>query len=233
MRDWAAYCFFVNRPDLLTRALNCFPDLWDDCTIVDNSAEGAPVLDLAWPKDRDRGRDFPRWWRPPVPLHYSQSINWMLADAQRKQKPLILHFHADALSTNPAAVSTLLAAARADLAAGKRACCWYTFHDILWAISTVALADIGGCDTRFHDYFCDGDLRVRWERSGWQRVQAEVPGITHEGSATIKSDERRNWENGHTFQHYSALFRAKFGGDPGHEIYDHPYGDPRLDWRPI
>jgi hypothetical protein len=232
-RDWAAYVFYVNRPDLLRRSLECFPDLWDDTTIVDNSAEGLPILDLTWPAARPPHTQFPRQWRPPVPLHYSQSVNWMLADALRKRRRLIVHFHADALSAHPDAVAQLLARARADLAASHRVCCWYTFHDILWAINTAALADIGGCDTRFHDYFCDGDLRVRWERAGWVRAQADVSGITHEGSATINSDPRRGWENGHTFPHYSALFKAKFGGEPGRETFSHPYGDARMDWRPV
>lgn len=231
-RDWAAYVFVVNRPDLLKRALDCFPDLWDDCTIIDNSQDGIPVLDLTWPSDRPSYTDFPRFYRPPVPLTYSQSMNWMLADAQRKNRTLIAHFHSDTFSTNPDAVSQLLTRARADLAEGRRVCCWYTLHDLLWIINTAALADIGGCDTHFHDYFTDGDLRMRWELAGWTRVNSGVEGISHEGSATINSDPKLQFINSRTFNFYGALYAAKWGGGPGEERFTHPWNNPALDLRP-
>ena len=77
MTDFAAYVFFVNRPDLLQRAVDAFPQLQDDLTIIDNSPEYI--------------RDMPfgvSAYRPPVPFSYTQSMNFMLKDAIRARQGL-------------------------------------------------------------------------------------------------------------------------------------------------
>lgn len=222
MTDFAAYTFYVNRPELLRRAVEAFPALWPELTVVDNSGYG---IDTELP-------DSVSVFRPPVPLLYSQSMNWMLADAQRKEVKFIIHFHSDANSTNPDAVQQLIDYARRDLAAGLRRACWWTYYDILWAISVEALADIGGCDTHFRDYFTDQDLKRRWHLAGWETHNTHIQGISHEGSATINSDAKLREINARLFTLYGAIYCAKWGGGAGEEVFIHPFNNPELDLRP-
>lgn len=222
MTDFAAYTFYVNRPDLLRRAVEAFPALWPELTVVDNSGYG---IDTELP-------DSVSVFRPPVPLLYSQSMNWMLADAQRKKVDVIAHFHSDADSTNPTAAQELLDYARRDLATGLPRACWWTYYDILWAINVKALADIGGCDTHFRDYFTDQDLKRRWHLADWETHNTHIQGISHEGSATINSDTKLREINARLFTLYGAIYCAKWGGGAGEEVFIHPFNNPELDLRP-
>jgi hypothetical protein len=101
MSDFAAYVMYVNRPDLLSRSVHAFRELLDELTVVDNST--GPV------KLTMQGA---RMFRPPVPLSYSQSMNWTLKDATERGVDFIFHFHSDATSSNPDAVKQLLEYAR-------------------------------------------------------------------------------------------------------------------------
>ena len=214
MAEFAAYVMYVNRPDLMNRALKSFPELWDELTIIDNSVGGIPE-EVALP-----GRVF----RPPVPLTWSQAANWMLADAERKGVDFIIHFHSDAASSSPTAIAELLDYARKVKLEGRKWGCLWTLYDVLWCINPVAVRDIGGWDTTFPDYFVDQDTRRRWNLAGWETIDTCIEGIIHEGSATIKSDERLAFINGMTFPHYAQLYRQKWAGDPGQEKYDCPFG---------
>ena len=220
MTDFAAYCFYVNRPGLIRRAIDAFPDLWPELTVVDNSDKANYLAAV----DIDPAAVF----IPPVPLTYAQSMNWMLKDALSRGKKLILHFHSDAATTNPNAVSELLAYARRDLAEGKRRACWWTFYDILWAINVEAFLDIGGCDPLFPSYFTDQDLKRRWHLRGWETIDTHIQGMSHEGSATINSDPKLQCENGRTFKWQATLYFEKWGGEPGHEVYIAPWNRPDL-----
>ena len=211
MTDLAAYVFYVNRPDLLKRSLASFPALADDLTIVDNSSDTVPIGIIA------------RIFRPPVPLTYTQSCNWMLHDATKRRKDFILHFHSDAVSTNPDAVTQLLAQCRRMRIEGRRWGCLWTFYDILWAINPVALNDIGGWDTNFSAYFSDNDIKRRLNLAGWETIDTDIQGLNHEGSATINSDPRLQFLNGQTFPLYLQYYRAKWGGGAGEEVYDTPF----------
>lgn len=208
--DFCAYVFYVNRPDLLKRSIAAFPDLEDELTIVDNSVDGIPFPD-------------PRTFRPPVPLSYTQSMNWMLKDAKEKQRDFIVHFHSDTFSSNLDAVRQLLDYVRNLKAQEKRWACAWTFYDILWAINPTAAKDIGGWDTVFSAYYSDNDQRRRWTLAGWECIDTHIEGVNHEGSATIKSDPKLNFLNGQTFPLYRDYYIRKWGGEPGHEIFSKPF----------
>lgn len=221
MNDYAAYCFAVNRRDLLLRAINTFPELHPDLTIVDNSERGDIVVSGDLPPGVYR-------YIPPVPLTYSQSMNWMMKDALARRVDFIIHFHSDMYSTNPAAAIELLEQARELRVSGRRWACLYSLHDLLWIINPRAAAAVGGWDTTFRDYFCDGSMRMRWERAGWERVQGKVEGVQHEGSATINSDPRLQFVNAQTFHHYGAIYEEMYGGPPGSERFAAPWNRPDL-----
>ena len=214
MTDFAAYVFFVNRPDLLDRSIRSMALSVGDYIIVDNSPNS--------------GLYGPNAFRPPVPLSYSQSMNWMLKDATKRGKDFIIHFHSDATSTNPDAVAQLLEQCRLMKAEGRRWGCLWTHYDILWAINPVALNDIGGWDTNFSAYFVDNDTRRRLNLAGWETIDTGIQGISHEGSATINSDPKLKFLNGQTFPLFSQYYHAKWGGAPGAERFDVPFNNPTL-----
>lgn len=225
--DFTAYVFAVNRPELLLRSIASFPQLDGYLTVVDNSSSGI----LVNPEEPWACKSF-RIFRPPVPLSYSMSMNWMLADAMRKGVDFIIHFHSDAFSTNPNAVQELLTAVRQYKAEGRRWACAYTHYDLLWAINPAAMQDIGGWDTTFPNYFGDNDAKRRWQLAGWECIDTGIKGIDHEGSATINSDSKLKMLTGHTFELYRAIYIQKHGGGPSAESFAYPYNNPRLDWKP-
>lgn len=216
MNDFAAYVFYVNRQDLLVRSVTSFPNLWDDLTVVNNSTGVVPESVLS------------KVFKPSVPLSYTQSMNWMLADSLRRGKDFIIHFHSDAFSENPDAVRQLLEYCRRMKSEGRRWGCLWTFYDILWAINPVAMNDIGGWDTNFASYFSDQDTRRRLNLSGWETIDTNIQGINHEGSATIRSDAKLEFLNTQTFPLYQNYYLSKWGGQPGEETFSIPFNNPIL-----
>lgn len=217
--DFLAYVFYVNRPDLLDRALLSFPQLRNELTILDNSGYKQ--------EDETKG-GIVRYYQPPVPLTYSQSMNWMLKDAMDRKVDFILHFHSDAFSVNPNAVDELLEKVREYRDAGRKWACAWTHYDLLWAINPVALEDIGGWDTNLPTYFGDNDARRRWELAGWECINTNIQGVDHEGSATINSDAKLQFLNQKTFPLYSYYYQERWGGEPGHEKFTVPFDNHEL-----
>lgn len=226
--DFAAYTFYVNRPELLARAIDAFSDLQHDLTVVNNS--GKKFVE----KSEGDGPYFVAndVFEPLVPLSYSQSMNWMLQDANAKGVDFIIHFHSDAFSTNPLAVKQLLTYARNDKANGLRRGLWWTFYDILFALNVEALNEIGGWDTNFNSYFVDQDLKRRLRLSGWECHDTHIEGISHEGSATINSDPKLKLIHSLMFPLTRLFYLAKWGGDPEKETYKQPYNCHDFDLKP-
>lgn len=222
MSDYAAYVFYVNRPDLLRRSLEAFPDTWSNLTIVNNSGGEVP----------EGARMGCRVYDRLVPLTYSQSMNLILKDAVSFGRDFILHFHSDAFSTNPGAVEELLNRARHYRDSERKWGCLWTHYDMLWAINPKAMLDIGGWDTTFPNYFTDCDTTRRLKLAGWECIDTCIQGIDHEGSATINADPKLKMLTAHTSGLYRGLYRAKHGGDPGEESHAFPFGNRELSWKP-
>lgn len=231
MTDFAAYVFFVNRPDLLVRSINSFPDLRDELVVVNNSdtelhevLSGDDTVECLF-----KANDL---YQPSVPMTYSQSMNWMLRDANNKGVNLIVHFHSDAFSTNPLAVKQLLTYARNDKADGRKRGLWWTFYDILFCLNVAALNEIGGWDTNFPSYFTDQDLKRRLRLAGWECHDTHIEGITHEGSATINSDPKLQLAHSMMFPLTRMLYLAKWGGEPEKEQFRWPYAREEFGLKP-
>lgn len=223
MSKVSAYVFYVNRPDLLDRALLSFPALSTAhvLTIVDNSGHDQEIEKHGGPV---------RYYQPPIPLTYAQSMNWMTNDAKSQGADIIIHFHSDAYSTNPMAEAELLIKIRDIEAAETKWACLWTHYDLLWAINIKALDDIGGWDTAFPTYFGDQDARRRWTLAGWECINTHIKGIDHEGSATINSDPKLQFLNAQVFPLHAELYRRKHGGNPGEEVFMYPYNNGSLVW---
>jgi hypothetical protein len=224
MMSYAAYVFFVNREDLLQRAIGAFAEIEPFLTVVNNSGKH-------FPEDASRLYDV---FEPPVPLTYSQSMNWMLKDAEGKGVDFILHFHSDAYSTNPTAVKELLEYASKTKAENRRWACLWTLYDVLWVVNPIAARDVGGWDTLFPDYYTDQAFKQRCKRRGWELIDTNIQGIGHDkgdgvgngqhGSATINSDPQLSFIHGMIDPLYGILYQSMYGGIPGRETTLIPFG---------
>jgi hypothetical protein len=217
--DFAAYCFYVNRPELLKRAVDSFAATWDELTIVDNSGYG---IDTDLP-------DSVTIFEPPVPLSYAQSCNWMLKDAEKKHVDFILHFHSDATTTNPTAVHELLTYVRQmrDSGMDRWACAW-TLYDVFWAVNPIAARDVGGWDTDFPNYHTDQVMKQRWKRRGWQLIDTHIEGMSHEGSAVTNSDPELKLRQQFMFPLIRMYYQSMYGGIPGEEKTLVPFDRPDI-----
>lgn len=240
MSDFAAFIPVVNRPDLLINAVSSVTCLHDDLTIIDNSPDGM-VANIMVPTESG---GYARWlppvkvFRPPVPLSFTQSMNWELEETLRRGKSYCIHMHNDAVIPE-GACEKLLEYARAinnplpPLPHPK----WgviYTLHDVLCVYNPKVYGAIGGYDTTFAAYFSDNDYFRRMDLAGWERISSGIVvkhGPEGHGSQTINSDAYLRHLNSVTFPLYREYYRAKWGGVVGEEQFTHPFGVLPKEWK--
>jgi len=218
MSDYAAFIPVVNRLDLLRDVILAVSPLWDDLTIIDNStdyieAKPEPI----------------KVFHPPVPLSFTQSMNWEIEETLRHGKTFCVHMHNDAIIPE-GTCEQLLAYAR-DIASKKKR--WgviYTLYDILCVYNPAVYEEIGGYDTNFAAYFSDNDFFRRMELAGWERINSGIQ-VGHVGSQTISSDAYLRHVNSITFPLYREYYRAKWGGEIGAETFTHPFGVLPKEWK--
>jgi len=210
------HCFIpvVNRFELLNRAIQSVPELTQSMTIIDNSLGGIDYKRIEKPAYNIQVM------RPPVPLSYSQSLNWAATLCVQSGKKFLVNLHSDAYLTRPEAPSELLEFGRN--CQDNWGVIW-TFYDILCLFNPKAIIDVGGYDTNFPDYFTDNDMRRRMELAGYKCIDTGIQGVHHEGSATINSDTHLKYLNGVTFPLRRSYYISKWGGEPGKEIFRSPF----------
>lgn len=106
-------------------------------------------------------------------------------------------------------------------------------HQILqfavFGINPIALDTIGYFDQNFAPiYFEDSDYSRRAALAGLIYHNAGETSMVHRGSATIGSVPELNQQNHMTFSLCNAYYRRKWGGEPGQEIFRHPFNDTRV-----
>lgn len=226
--DFAAYIPVVNRFDLLAQAVLSIPDLHDDLTIIDNSPNRTI---LSTDTNSCSSITLPpstRIFRSSIPLTYTQSLNWALADCICRNRHFLINVHSDAVISNPAAANQLLSQVRQWHQEGRRWGIAWTHYDILAVFNPVAVRDVGGWDTTFSAYFCDNDMTRRLTIAGWECLNTGIEGVDHVGSATINSDHRLQFLNAQTFGLYRQYYVQKWGGGPGEEQFEFPFNRPDL-----
>ncbi|MHB1952137.1 MAG: glycosyltransferase family 2 protein [Sulfobacillus sp.] len=200
---------FVNRVDLLRKAVASIPArLTTEPVVINNSGRELP-FDTLWERVSVE--------TPPVPLSFTQSQNYMLQMA--RMHPFYFWMHSDA-EDNLGILDKLR-----DMAMQQREK-WgaiFTLYDTLCVYNTKAVSAIGGYDTNFPAYFSDNDFYRRLSLAGFPTLESHLP-VKHVGSQTINSDPFLQYINGITFPFYGDLYRRKWGGEPGHEIYARPWG---------
>jgi hypothetical protein len=231
MSDYAAFIPVVNRPDLLVSTVEAVSCLHDDLTIIDNSPDGM-VAEIKIPAENG---GYKRWlrpvklFRPPVPMTFTQSMNWELEETLRRGKSFCVHMHNDAIIPEGACES-LLEMARNINNQNRPWGVIYTLYDILCIYNPKVYEAIGSYDTSFAAYFSDNDYFRRMDLAGWERINSGIQ-VGHVGSQTINSDAYLRHLNGVTFPLYREYYRAKWGGNPGEERFIHPFGVLPKEWK--
>jgi len=207
---------YVNRPDLLRRALNGVQAMWPRTIIIDNSDAGElSNLQGSWP--------VPIFRVSGLPLTLSQTMNLLQAKAVEQKCDVWFFLHSDA---EPAArtADNLLNKARQTFQEDKRWGAIFTRYDTFCCFSVSAMAVVGKWDTNLPQYFADNDYYRRVKLAGYQIIEASLEVTHHEGgSCTLKSDPVRAHLNGVTFPLYQKYYEAKWGGPPGAEQFHQPF----------
>ena len=207
---------FVNRPDLLERAVLSVRDcLLVDPLVIDNSGRDPLTSD----------QDLPACCRtiliPPVPLTFSQTQNWMLGLARHRERPFYLFMHSDA-EASAEVVERLVSRARELTAAGDRWAVLYTCYDALAAFSTAAFTAVGGWDTNLSWYKSDCDIYRRLRLAGYSLIDTGLP-VHHTPSQTLNSDPRIHWLVDLEGEFRLRYYVEKWGADAGAERFERPF----------
>jgi hypothetical protein len=211
---------YVNRPDLLDKAVRSTWHGGVETIVVDNS-DGEQLADSAVIIDT-----------PPVPLTFAQTQNYMLKRAIGEENartsvwikhPFYLFMHSDAEAVGDT-VQRLVAMANAFTVQKHKWGVIFTAYDALAAFSTEAMRSIGGWDPMLTWYLADCDCYRRLRLAGYELIESGLP-VKHTPSQTLNSDPtiKRTVELEVPFR--QAYYRAKWGGDNEHETFDVPWGD--------
>jgi len=204
---------YVNRFDLLEKAVRSA--VCDDVDInIINNSNGASI--------GIPGVDFIQR-RPPVPLTFAQTQNWMLdiASGDSDYEEFYLFMHSDA-EAGEGTVKKLVEMAHTLTNTQHKWGVIFTSYDALAAFNTQAFVEIGGWDVNFPWYFGDNIVYRKLRLAGYELVESNLP-VHHEPSQTLKSDPQLNFINGITFPFYHYFYTQMWGGEPGHEKYLTPF----------
>lgn len=95
-----------------------------------------------------------------------------------------------------------------------------------FAVNPLALEKIGCFDENiFPIYFEDSDYHCRALRMGLERTLCATTNVLHAGSASIKPDDPELMaQHVLTFTRNKEYYLRKWGGEPGQEVYETPFG---------
>lgn len=205
---------YVNRFDLLEKAVRSAVADGVEINIINNS-NGASI--------GIPGVDFIQR-RPPVPLTFAQTQNWFLniAEGDADYGPFYLFMHSDA-EAGEGTVQKLVEMAQKLTDEGRKWAVVFTAYDALAAFNTQAFLEIGGWDTELTWYSGDVDVYRRLKLAGYELVDSNLP-VHHEPSQTLKADPEIKRKVDLMFPFRQYYYQNKWGGEPGHEKFDTPFG---------
>lgn len=208
--------FYVNRLDLLYRAVASMKPCWTHTVIIDNS------------DNRDLRREsalssIVSIYEPPVPFSHSQSQNMLHRWGAERQCDAVLYMHSDA-EAHEAVPDALLSSITAWQQEGQQWGIAFTNRDTLAAYHMKAIQVAGPWDTLLPMYFSDQDWYRRVVLSGYPIVHTGLEVIHHnDGASTIKSNPLLTHLHHVTFPFYYQYYEAKWGGALEQEKYIIPF----------
>jgi hypothetical protein len=211
--DHLTYIPYVNRPDLLDRAVASIPDLWESLVVIDQSSDGLTSRDHPW-IEKISGV-----FRSPFgSMSFSQMMNWAQAEAFERRVGYLVFMHNDAECVAGEALR-VLDCARTQQHAGVV----FTNYDAFAVFSVAAIRDVGPWDETFRWYFSDNDYYRRMQLRGWAQCCVGGEGVMHHGSQTLRSGSAMKSEVEEHWQWHEDHYRHKWGGSPGRELFSIPY----------
>jgi SAM-dependent methyltransferase len=210
--DYLAYIPYVNRPDLLDRAVASVPELWESLVVIDQSCDGLNSCDHPW-----MAKIAGVYRSPFRSMSFSQMMNWAQAEAFDRRARYLVFMHNDAQCAAGEALKVL------ECARARRAGVVFTNYDAFAVFNVAALRDIGPWDETFRWYFSDNDYYRRMQLRGWEHYLFGGDGVVHHGSQTLQSASAIKNEVGESWRWHQDHYSHKWGGPPGRERHSIPY----------
>lgn len=207
---------YVNRYDLLKKAIESIQPFWSNTLIIDNSSK----RDL---RNKDVFFTDVRVYEPPVPLTFSQTMNLLHRLGAEQQCDVIMFMHNDAEADVGIAEQFLNQIEKLQREGRKWGVAFTNYHTLV-AFNMKAVKETGPWDTILPHYFSDNDYYRRLQYLRYEHVNTALSVIHYNnGSSTIKSDAQLEHVNTKTFPLYEWYYQIKWGGLPGRERYIIPF----------
>lgn len=211
------YMPFVHGQDLMRKALSSITAMNGNIVVIDNSHDGK-AKEVAYPYNKEEDVEF---YRPPVRLNFTHTMNLMQERAKRDNLDVFFFMHNDAQCESGEDVK-FLEKVKDYCDKYKKWGVLFTNYDTLCAFNMKAISEVGPWDTNFAQYFSDNDYYRRLKLAGYPSITLPIK-VKHEASSTIKRNHVLGQINGKTFPIFNDMYKAKWGGPTGKEVYDKPY----------
>jgi len=205
---------YVNRKDLLYKAVASVKEMWPHTIVIDNS-DGRDLRGDAFLAGKVHV------FEPPVPLTVPQKFNYLQELAEERKCDVYLHMHDDAEAEKGSAAA-FLEAVRALRKSGRRWGIAFTNYDVLSAFNMEAVRKTGEWDGTFLQYCSDNDYYWRLHLAGYEFVWTGVP-VKHYGSSSTWSDMYRAAVFKVVLPLHGRYYKKKWGGDWYKEKYSKPF----------
>lgn len=206
------FMIYLNRPDLLRRAVTSLGEYQHHLVVIDNSPQGDFEL------DGFEGEVM----RPPVQLCCNQSYNWALKRVRAEGYERFFIMHSDGL-VSPRIVEKLWAKADDLDSRGSNWGIVFTNYDVLCLCRSAALTPFSW-DHHLPMYYMDADFFRQLLLAGIELVDSHLPVIHQEGgSNTLRSDTAIQCYVKTGYPAWQQYYRAKWGGDRGEERFTVPF----------
>lgn len=205
---------YVNRLDLLNRAVASIRPYWPHTYVLDNSADSEL-------KGHAGLNELVNIIHPPVPLTFTQSMNWFQRIAAEQGADAVMYMHTDA-EAHPGTPEAFLRVLTELKQSGRKWGLALTNFDALAAYNMEAVRAAGPWDTVFSSYFADIDYHRRLRLAGYEEIFTGLP-VDHHESSSRKSDPCLNFLIDSTWPLYERYYELKWGGRMAQETYSVPF----------
>ena len=198
---------YVNRPDLLDRAMVSIPRVDGiEVAVINNSASEHVHVPMGMCMTPRKGMTF------------SETQNLMLRTAQFMQAPFYFFMHSDA----EAAPGTVLRLFEMAHLQQEKWGAIFTNYDSLAAFNTEAFDAIGGWDDNLPWYLSDCDIYRRMRLAGYPTIDSGLP-VKHTPSQTLNSDPEIKRKVEEQTAGWQAYYEKKWGGPNERETFLTPF----------
>lgn len=205
---YTLYYSYINDEELLQRSINSVKDVFSNIIVTNHSEQPLEVK-------------YATVIEPPVPLSFSQSMNWFKKMSLEKGDDYFLWAHTDMIAPDGAAQQFK---EYIETNFNTNWGIFFTSYDILSAYHTKNLQNINWDARMFPNYFADNDYHRLVTLAGLEIKYSGIK-VIHEngGSSTIKNQDL--WHKQHiiNFPLHKEAYKAKWGNYPPNETFETPF----------